>query len=96
MGYAVIAGLPAIYGLYASIVPLFIYAFLGTSREVKIGATAVLVTLLAEKIPEFAKAGTEYKYLKTIVSGMTFDWENINGCQEMIFIILRLIINCTI
>jgi hypothetical protein len=32
MGYAEAAGLPAIYGLYATIVPLLAYAIFGPSR----------------------------------------------------------------
>ncbi|MFN7643671.1 MAG: SulP family inorganic anion transporter, partial [Burkholderiales bacterium] len=32
MGYAVASGLPAIHGLYATIVPLAVYALLGPSR----------------------------------------------------------------
>ena len=32
MAYAVIAGVPPIYGLYAGLVPLFVYPLLGTSR----------------------------------------------------------------
>lgn len=45
MAYALIAGLPPIYGLYASIVPLIIYAFLGTSRQLAIGPTAMISLL---------------------------------------------------
>lgn len=33
MAYAMLAGLPPIYGLYASIAPPFIYALMGTSRQ---------------------------------------------------------------
>ena len=37
MGYAEAAGLPAIYGLYATIVPLLAYALFGPSRILVLG-----------------------------------------------------------
>ncbi len=37
MGYAEAAGLPAIYGLYATIVPLIAYAIFGPSRILVLG-----------------------------------------------------------
>lgn len=40
MAYATIAGLPAVYGLYAAIVPILIYALLGTSRQLAVGPVA--------------------------------------------------------
>jgi len=33
MAYALIAGLPPVYGLYAALVPLIVYGLLGTSRQ---------------------------------------------------------------
>src|SRR5690625_2006577 len=45
MAYAILAGLPPVYGLYASIVPLIAYALLGTSRHLAVGPVA-LVSLL--------------------------------------------------
>lgn len=45
MAYGLLAGLPPVYGLYASIVPLFIYAIFGTSRQLSVGPVA-LVSLL--------------------------------------------------
>ena len=36
MAYAMIAGLPPIYGLYASTLPLILYAVLGTSRQLAV------------------------------------------------------------
>lgn len=59
MAYAMIAGLPPIYGLYASIVPLFIYALLGTSRQLAVGPVAMVSLLTAAGIGAIAEAGTE-------------------------------------
>ena len=41
IGYAPLAGLPLQYGLYASIVPGFVYCLLGTTRQSTVGPTAV-------------------------------------------------------
>lgn len=46
MAYAELAGLPAVAGLWAVLLPLVLYAFVGTSRRLSIGpesATAILV-----------------------------------------------------
>lgn len=59
MAYAMIAGLPPIYGLYASTVPLVIYAFLGTSRQLAVGPVAMVSLLTAAGIGTIATAGTE-------------------------------------
>ena len=32
LGYAVLAGLPPVYGLYAAIVPVMVYAWIGSSN----------------------------------------------------------------
>ena len=50
MAYASIAGLPAVYGLYASIVPILIYAILGTSRQLAVGPVAMVSLLTATAI----------------------------------------------
>lgn len=47
MAYASIAGLPSVYGLYASIVPLLIYAIFGTSRQLAVGPVAMVSLLTA-------------------------------------------------
>lgn len=59
MAYAIIAGLPAIYGLYASIVPLAIYAVFGTSRQLAIGPVAIISLLVATGVGSVAEAGTQ-------------------------------------
>ncbi|NBC09771.1 MAG: sulfate permease [Bacteroidetes bacterium] len=50
MAYGLLAGLPPIYGLYASIVPLLLYAVFGTSRQLSVGPTAVVALLVAAGI----------------------------------------------
>jgi SulP family sulfate permease len=47
MAYALIAGLPPIYGLYASLTPQIVYAFLGTSRQLAVGPVAMDSLLVA-------------------------------------------------
>lgn len=41
MGYAQIAGLPVIYGLYGSFLPILIYAFMTTSPQFAVGVDAM-------------------------------------------------------
>lgn len=50
MAYAIAAGLPAIYGLYATIVPLIVYAILGPSRILIVGPDSTLAGLIAATI----------------------------------------------
>ena len=59
MAYAMIAGLPPIYGLYASTIPLIIYALLGTSRQLAVGPVAMVSLLTAAGIGAIAEGGTE-------------------------------------
>jgi high affinity sulfate transporter 1 len=58
MGYAEASGLPAIYGLYATIVPLVIYAIVGPSRILVLGPDSSLAPLIAAAILPLA-AGNE-------------------------------------
>ena len=50
MGYAEAAGLPAIYGLYATIVPLIAYAIFGPSRILVLGPDSSLAAMIAAVI----------------------------------------------
>jgi len=54
MAYALIAGLPPIYGLYASLAPLIVYAFFGTSRQLAVGPVAMISLLVAAGITPLA------------------------------------------
>lgn len=59
MAYAYIAGLPPVYGLYASIVPILIYAILGTSRQLAVGPVAMISLLTATAIGSFTGLSIE-------------------------------------
>ena len=51
---AQLAGLPPEHGLYASILPLAIYALLGTSRQLIVGTSAATAALIASAIGTLA------------------------------------------
>jgi len=67
MAYASIAGLPAVYGLYASIVPLLIYAIFGTSRQLAVGPVAMVSLLTATAIGSFQGLSTSDYILYAIL-----------------------------
>ena len=58
MAYALLAGLPPEVGLYASIVPLVVYAVLGTSRQLAVGPVAIVSLLSATTLASVADEGT--------------------------------------
>ena len=59
MAYAMIAGLPPVYGLYASLLPQIMYAIFGTSRQLSVGPVAMDSLLVAAGISVLATEGTE-------------------------------------
>ncbi|WP_273566059.1 SulP family inorganic anion transporter [Maribacter halichondriae] len=59
MAYAMIAGLPPVYGLYASLIPVLVYAFLGTSRQLAVGPVAMDSLLVAAGLGAMAISGVE-------------------------------------
>lgn len=58
MAYALLAGLPPEVGLYASTVPLVLYAFFGTSRQLAVGPVAIVSLLTATTLATVADEGT--------------------------------------
>lgn len=50
MAYSMLAGLPPIHGLYAVTIPLFLYAIMGTSRQLAVGPVAMVSLLTAAGI----------------------------------------------
>jgi SulP family sulfate permease len=58
MAYALLAGLPPEVGLYAATVPLVVYAFLGTSRQLAVGPVAIVSLLTASALAPLVEEGT--------------------------------------
>lgn len=46
MGYAQIAGLPPVYGLYAAIIPAVLYVFFASSKRLMFGTDAVIASMI--------------------------------------------------
>lgn len=59
IAYALIAGLPPIYGLYCALVPQIMYAIFGSSRQVAIGPVAMDSLIVATGVSTLALAGSE-------------------------------------
>ena len=59
LAYALIAGLPPIYGLYAALVPLLVYAFLGTSGQLAVGPVAMVSLLVATGVSSLSPSGVD-------------------------------------
>lgn len=58
LAYALLAGLPAEMGLYASILPLIAYAMFGSSRTLSVGPVAVASLMTATAVGQIAATGT--------------------------------------
>jgi len=52
MAYASIAGLPLETGLYTSLIPLVVYALVGTSRRLSVTTTSTVAILVAGAVAE--------------------------------------------
>ncbi len=59
MAYALLAGMPPIYGLYASIFPLLLYAIMGTSIQLSLGPAALVSILVLAGVGKIVPAGSE-------------------------------------
>ena len=67
LAYALLAGLPPVVGLYASILPLVAYAVFGTSRTLAVGPVAVVSLMTASAAGAVAAQGTEL-YLEAAIT----------------------------
>lgn len=57
MAYATVAGLPLAVGLYTSLVPMAIYALLGTSKVLNVSSTSTLAILTATQLGQVVADG---------------------------------------
>lgn len=54
MAYANLAGLPAVSGLYAAVLPMFVYALLGSSRQLMVGPESTTAIMTAAAVAPLA------------------------------------------
>ena len=80
MAYAMLAELPPIYGLYACIVPVFVYGILGTSRHVHIGPFALVSMMVASALSYINPATDLPAYIKAMTT--------LSLCCGIIFLLL--------
>ena len=66
LAYALLAGLPPEIGLYASILPLLVYAIFGSSRQLAVGPVAILSLMTAAAAGKIAAQGSA-EYIQAAV-----------------------------
>jgi len=64
MAYAMMAGLPVQVGLYTALVPMVIYAVLGTSRVLSVSTTTTVAILTATQLGQIAPNGNPAALLR--------------------------------
>lgn len=84
IAYADIAGVPVIYGIYSSFLPLLAYALFGSSRQLIIGPDAATCILVASALGPLA-GGDPHRYMGLMIS-ITL----ITGLFNIVFGICRL------
>ena len=71
LGYAVLAGMPPVYGLYAAIVPVLVYAWIGSSNVQAVGPVAITAIMTASSLHPYANEGTQqYILMASLLSLM--------------------------
>ncbi len=84
MAYAMLAGMPPIYGLYGGLIPLLLYAILGTSRQMSIGPVAISALLVLAGVSQIADPMTPEYISLVILTGMLV------GIAQMLLGVFRL------
>lgn len=74
MAYAMLAGLPPVIGLYSATIPLFVYALLGSSKQLAVGPVAIVSLLVFSGVSSLAEPGTDeyiaYVFLLSLMVGV--------------------------
>jgi SulP family sulfate permease len=84
MAYAVIAGVPPIYGLYAGVIPLLVYPLLGTSKNLSVGPVAVDMLIIAAGVSMLAEPNTsQYITLTILLTMMAGGMQLIMGSMQL-------------
>ena len=87
MAYAVIAGMPPIYGLYAGLVPLLVYPLFGSSRHLALGPTAIDMLIVGAGVGALAQTGTDrYVALAILLTAMVGLLQMAMGVMQLGFV----------
>jgi len=87
MAYAVIAGMPPIYGLYAGLVPLLVYPIFGSSRQMALGPAAIDMLIVGASIGALAQVGTDrYVTLAILLTAMVGLVQMAMGIMQLGFV----------
>lgn len=65
IAYAIVAGLPAEYGLYSGFIGSFVYLIFGSTKDITIGPTAILALLIQRYVAE----NLEFAILLAFING---------------------------
>ena len=88
MAYALIAGLPPIYGLYAALTPQIVYALLGTSRQLAVGPVAMDSLLVAAGLGALSIVDpSEYIQMAIVLALLMGSIQLLFGVLQMGFIV---------
>lgn len=75
MGYALIAGVPPIYGLYTAFIPLLIYPLFGSSPHIIVGCAAIPSMMVFSSISTIAEPfSQEYVQLTAMLTFLVGGW----------------------
>lgn len=84
MAYAMLAGLPPVFGLYASLLPQVVYAIMGTSRQLAVGPVAMDSLLVATGLGALKLAGIDEYVAMAIFLALFM------GCIQLLLGVLRM------
>ena len=84
MAYALLAGVPPVYGLYAALVPLLVYTCFASTPHIAVGPTALASLLTLNGLSDLAEpGGPEFIVLALRLAALT-------GLLQILFGLLRL------
>ena len=84
MAYAMIAGLPPVYGLYAALMPQLMYALMGTSPQLNVGPVAMDSLLVAAGLGALSISGIDTYIAMAIVLALFV------GCLQVVLGVLKM------
>lgn len=72
LGYAMLSGLPPVYGLYSAIVPVLVYAWVGSSNVNAVGPVAITAIMTAQALQPYSELPpTHYAVMASFLALIT-------------------------